>query len=219
MKNTETDNLANIIHEKINSLPADSYIRIQLPKDRLAQLFGKASADIEWDYWQPFLMFLKDSDIATIQSLDSDIKTVINATKSNRRNELLFFLKDPQEEDNSWQARLFEIFVKATLLNEIDDSECILDFDLPNKRNIDLKLTLNGREYGIECTTLGDSNADKKRWKNTCEILIAQPDETPYTRSDAYTSGRRLYAAVYNKLAKNFDTSKSQLCSDIQTYC
>lgn len=210
--------LVDTLGAKLKELPVNSYIRSHFPASRLEQMSRKIEEshckDLEWDYWQPFFLFLKNADVAVIQALESDLQMVMARTSSRRVAKLVAFLNDEQVRGSSWLAGLFETFVKAAFLKNEGVSVSALDWDLPNQRNIDVKLQIGEREFCVECTTMGDSEADKTRWEKHCEKLKAEPNACLCDSKDAYTQGRRLFGKVYDKIAGGFDLSKSQLCPE-----
>lgn len=126
------------------------------------------------------------------------------------------FLRDQRdrEGDRPWRAGLFEIFAKSTLVTSDLLSCDELDWLQSNGRDIDAKVTVGPRVFGVECMTLGESDATRQEWQEHCELLQTDPAQSFFVRQDAYTQGRRLYQAVYNKLAPKLDTRKSQLCQE-----
>ena len=210
--------LADTVRAKLKDLPENCHIRNHFTDTRLDQISKKIEEshckDLEWGYWQPFFLFMINTDASAIQAFEADLKAVMEHTPSNRKTGLVKFLDDERECDSSWSAGLFEIFVKAALLKGKGVSVFALDFDLRKKRNIDVKLQVGEREFYVECTTMGDSVADKSRWREHCEKLKEDPNATLCDSQDAYTQGRRLYGKVYEKVANGFDLSKSQFCPD-----
>lgn len=208
--------MLDTVRAKLKELPENCHIRNHFTDSRLDRISKKIDEshckDLEWGCWQPFFLFMQNANAAAIQALEADLKAVMERTASNRKTKLVEFLDDERECDSSWSAGLFETFVKAALLKGKGASVSVLDCDLPNKRNIDVKLQVGEREFYVECTTMGDSNADKARWQEHCGNLKEDPNAGLYTRQDAYTQGRRLYGKVYEKVANGFDLSKNQFC-------
>ena len=207
--------MVGAVREKLSGMPAESLIKKHFPDSRLEEIAKKIKEvdckDLEWGYWQPFFLFLRDVDIYAIQSLDNDLQAVAARSNSNA-TKLCEFLDDEREFKTSWSAGLFETFAKAALLRSDELSVEAFDWSTPNGRNVDAKVKLGQRVFCVECTTLGDSDADKKRWQVHCERLKTEPNATYCASQDAYTQGRRLYDKVYEKIAQEFDPNASQLC-------
>jgi len=195
--------LVDTVGAKLKELPVNCHIRKHFPDSRLDQISKKIEEshckDLEWGYWQPFFLFLKTTHVAAIQALENDLQMVMERTSSRREAKLVEFLNDEQERGSSWSAGLFETFVKAAFLKNKGVSVSALDSDLPNQRNIDVKLQIGERKFCVECTTMGSSEADKTRWEKHCEKLKADPNACLCDSQDAYTQGRRLRSAGVKK--------------------
>lgn len=206
------------VKDKINQLPDSSHIKRSFTDHRIKKILEKIDTNdyknLEWGYWQPFYLFLKNTELSAINDLDRDISLIIENTKNNLKIKQLDFLNDCKEGGSAWMSGLFETFIKASICKSKYITDPKLDFDLPNNRNIDVKAKIQGRDFYLECTTLGDSNADKAAW-NEHSGNLANDRNTIFVQSqDAYTQGRRLYDKVYEKIARSFDVQKSQFSSD-----
>lgn len=204
---------------KVGRLPADSVLKTYFTPTRLAAIQSKIEGTdakrLEWGYWQPFFLFLVNQPESAIVALDADLRAVIARSKQGQ-DMVCEFLRDERDVggDSLWFAGLFEIRAKAALLKSPLVSLCDLDWPLPNGRNMDTRATIGARVMGIECTTLGDSDASKRGWAAYCSSLKDDPVQAQYEHQDAYTQGRRLYAKVFDKLAPNLDPTKCQLRHD-----
>ena len=113
--------------------------------------------------------------------------------------------------DRPWWAGLFETYVKSTLIGCEPLSVESLDWPLSNGRNMDVRIGLGARKFGVECTVFGESDANKQAWQ---EHHQSKPGQAFVQSLDPYSHGRRLYQRVYGKLAPNLDLSKSQFSQD-----
>lgn len=207
--------MISTVREKLANRPTGSLIAKYFPNARLEDIEKKIAhrdaKDLEWAYWQPFFLFLKNASETAINVLDSDLRLVLGKAPVSE-DQLCQFLKDKTENDNPWRGGLFEVFVKAAFLKSTTLTVEVFDWKLPNYRNIDAKVKIGQRVVGVEITTRGDSMAAKGRWENHCkEVLTKDKDQALCERQDVYAPGRWLYGTVFNKIAPGFDTTKSQL--------
>jgi hypothetical protein len=202
---------------KLDQLPVDSIIRQCFPASRLEEISNKIAntdcKDLEWGLWQPFFLFLNRSDILEIKSLEEDLQ-IVTANTRQGSVKILEFLKDEREIGSSWTAGLFEIFVKATFLRSNLVSVDCLNWQLPNNREVDIRVRIEQRPLCLECTTLGESDAGKDRWEDHCDILKQNPNKSFVESQDAYSPGRRLYGKIYDKIAPECNPAMSQLSAD-----
>lgn len=203
------------VRNKLSNLPAESLIKKHFPDSRLEEITKKIREtdckDLEWGYWQPFFLFLQRADASAIESFECDLQSVA-ARPSSNTTKLFEFLDDKREVETSWRGGLFEIFIKAALLHNRKLSVEAFDWNTSNGRNVDAKVRLGQRIFCVECTTLGDSDADKKRWQAHSKRLKQEPVAAYCESQDAYTQGRRIYDKVYEKIARGFAPNASQLC-------
>lgn len=210
--------MINTVQAQLNALSPGSLIKKYFPTSRLDKIRQKVEAgnvkELEWAYWQPLFLFLRNQTESAIAALDNDIAAVVARTGQSEEK-VCEFLRDERDRDGDgpWMAGLFEVFSKAALLKSGVLSVEALDWALPNGRNVDARVRIGQHYICVECTTRGESEAGKQRWQYHCEALADNPDRI-YERHDAYTAGRMLYGTVYNKLAPNWIVSKSQLCPD-----
>jgi hypothetical protein len=203
------------VGQKLAHRPSGSPIAKYFPNARLEDIEKKIAhsdaKDLEWAYWQPFFLFLKNASEAQINSLDDDLRVVLEKAPQSE-GQICQFLKDETDDDNPWLGGLFEVFVKAALLKSNFLTVEALDWKLPNGRNIDAKVRIGQRMVGVEITTRGDSTAAKGLWEKHCtEVLTKDRNQALCESQDAYAPGRWLYGTVFNKIAPGFDSTKSQL--------
>jgi len=209
--------MVTIVQDKLNKLPGNSIIRQHFPDSRLVGISNKIDKtdckNLEWGLWQPLFLFINRYEIPEIESLEEDIRLVIDNTPQNKVK-VCEFLKDERETGSSWTAGLFEIFVKAALLRSNLASVDSLDWRLPNNREVDIRARIGQRPLCLECTTLGENDAANERWEEHCDILKQYPNKSFVESQDAYSPGRRLYGKIYDKIAPNLNPAMSQLSAD-----
>lgn len=209
--------MINTVQAQLNALSPGSLIKKYFPKSRLDKIRQEVEAGNvkELAHWQPLFLFLQNQTESAIAALDNDIAAVVARTGQSEEK-VCEFLRDERDRDGDgpWMAGLFEVFSKATLLKSGVLSVDALDWALPNGRNVDARVCIGQHYICVECTTRGESEAGKQRWRDHCEALADNPDRTYFERQDAYTAGRMLYGTVYNKLAPDWTVSKTQLCPD-----
>src|SRR3990167_3816310 len=159
------------VRKKLAHRKEGSLIGKYFPDTRLEDIGKKIESskakNLEWAYWQPFFLFLKDASDAEINALDDDLRIVVNRTPQGE-SQTCKFLVDETENTNPWKSGLFELFIKAALLKNNFLTVDALDWKLSNGRNIDAKVRIGQRVVGVEITTRGDSTAAKGRWEKHC---------------------------------------------------
>jgi hypothetical protein len=133
--------------------------------------------------------------------------------------EITQFLKAGSRDDRLWAGGLFETFVKSRLLKEGLTIE--LDHPLPNGRDTDIWLEIDGKAFSLECTVLTESDEDREVWDRFIAARKVDSNATPgrpgefdsadFKNSRPYYDSLRFYAKVYDKLAKDLDPQKSQM--------
>lgn len=207
-----------IVNEKLTHCQEGSLIKEYFPDTRLKEIKNKIARsdakDLEWATWQPLFLFLRDASEAEINALDGDLRMVSDRTPQGE-SQVCKFLVDEGEAIQPWISGLFEVYAKAALLKSDLLSVDMFDCKLPNSRNIDAKVRIGKRMVGVEITTRGETIAAMKRWGYHCKEVLAENRDQAFCESqDAYAPGRWLYGTAYNKLAPDFDTSRSQLLPD-----
>lgn len=206
--------MVSTVAEKLKHCQEGSLIREHFPDTRLKEIENKIARsdakDLEWAYWQPLFLFLKNASEAEITAFDDDLRMVSDRTPRGK-SQVCKFLVDKSETSSSWMGGLFEVFAKSALLKSDLLSVDALDRQQSNSKIIDAKITIGQRTVGVEMTTLGESDQSERRWRNHCEAIKEDSSESFYDRQDAYTQGRRLFDKVYEKIAPTFDPTRSQL--------
>lgn len=107
------------VGEKLKHCQKGSLIRKHFPDTRLKEIENKIARsdakDLEWGYWQPFFLFLKNATEAEINAFDNDLQMVSHQTLQGK-SQVCKFLKDESENDSKWMGGLFEVFAKLALL-------------------------------------------------------------------------------------------------------
>jgi len=208
------------VNQELEALPADSPIRQCFSPDRLnavrQRIESAGAKDLQWAYWQPLFLFLRNQPDEVIAVLDDDLRAVLSRSGQNAAK-VCAFLRDERDfgGDRPWIAGLFETFAKARLCKSDVLTLEGLDWPLQNGKNVDARVRIGNKPIHIECMTRGESDAGKTRWREHCQQLTDTPDAPYLERQDAYTAGRMLYGSLYNKLAPGNDIGSSQLTSDV----
>ena len=86
--------MVEAVQEKLSCLPAGSLVKKHFPDSRLEKIVKKIKEvdwqDLEWGYWQPFFLFLRDADMPAIQSPDNDLQAVAQSSL-NAKNYVNFW--------------------------------------------------------------------------------------------------------------------------------
>ncbi len=211
-------NMICAVRKKLDCLPADSLIKKYFPLSRLDEVRGKiktsSALELEWAYWQPLFLFLRTQSSVALNALDEDLREIVKHRYNKTAEEKICeFLRDCRDfiGDRPWSAGLFETYVKSTLIGYEPLSVESLDWPLPNGRNMDVRIGIGARKFGVECTVFGESDANKQAWQEHHE---SRPGQAFVQSLDPYSHGRRLYQRVYAKLAPKLDLSKSQFSQD-----
>ena len=64
--------------DELKELPENCHILNHFPDSRLDQISKKIEGsdckDLEWGYWQPFFLFMKNANTAAIEAFEADLK-------------------------------------------------------------------------------------------------------------------------------------------------
>lgn len=215
------------VREKLARLPKGSYIRSALPSGRLEQIAKRTERDkledLKGAYWPPIFVFVYRSSIPEIQSFESNIDLVVRHSRQKQARKITQFLEGQPRDDRLWAAGTFEIFVKSRFLSK-KGLTVKLDCALPNGRDTDIWLGMEGRAFNLECTVITESDEDREVWdrfmaakKVDSNATLVRPGrfDSPESKSPSpYYDCLRFYAKVYDKLAKDLDPRKSQMSED-----
>lgn len=215
--------------QPFEQLPADSHLREALPERILADMKQEIERSEKLGS-PPFFGFLLKASHSQVPSailtaLEGDLDIVLKATAPEKKLPLTEFVRARMGECSKWRGGLFDLWVRATLLRHGRSPE----FDVPSngERDTDVRLQLGNRHIRLENTVLTEDDESKKvfdRFVKAKKAKLIEPDEplfrpgpfdppNPRGLNPAYKTVR-LYAKVFDKLAKNLDPAKSQLADD-----
>lgn len=152
------------------------------------------------EIWDSLIRFLYRYSEEAIIEFDKDIGVVMKHSSSEQRSALMNSLK---ADDRKYVAGRFEVFTKSRLFRQFGDS-AEFDYRLPNGRDVDIRLFLDGRYYFLECSVRTDTDESRRRWENG----IRCGSENPYSHCID------VYYKVFDKIAKAFDPNKSQMSEE-----
>lgn len=215
------------VRAKRDKLPGDSLVREALSDEVLQLVYQKileaAPDQLLYDFWPllyGFFCLKSDEDIA---ALDADLMHVVQyVTPGNVSGITQFLNTKDRARQGDWYGGLFDLWTKATASRT--GKQFAFDGLLPNGRNSDVCLEMNGRRFHIESTVLTRDDESAEVWKRYLEDKRVDPSRVlirpgPYCPPNAkgpsvYYVTLRFYAKVFDKLAKNLDPSKSQFADD-----
>ncbi|MDO8587079.1 MAG: hypothetical protein Q7T82_08580 [Armatimonadota bacterium] len=204
-------NMIDDVRSKLATLPQGSRVRCALSDQEIEKISRAVESerieDLRGRSYPPLFVLVHKLDVSQINDLDSDIELVLSRTKPRDAGPLL--LKQLLE-DRKYRAGIFEIYAKSQLL-KADETSVELDSPLPNGCNADMRLSLGGREFYLECTILSESNEDRKRLEELIEAKKSNPSASQSWMGSFLYDAIRLYYKVYDKLARNWNPKKSQL--------
>jgi hypothetical protein len=220
------DELATI-RAKRDRLPNGSLVRIALSGDVLQQvdrkIREKSLADLSYDFWPPIYGFFALKSDDAIAEFDRDIRLVIQHVASNKVSGVLQFMAAREGcRHGDWYGGLFDLWTKATFAKSGKPFE--LDRPLPNGRDSDVCIQMNGRRFHVESTVFTRDDESEVVWRRYLIDKRLDPNKVlvrpgPYCPPNAkgpslYYLTLRLYAKIFDKLAKNLNPSKSQFADD-----
>lgn len=211
------ENVSNVVR----MLPSESPLRSAWEDIVMFETKQRVTDAIEADLGNlklPPLFFLLDGiNPETINALVDDLNIVSAASDAGRDPLTTASTKSPMD-DRKWCGALFEVYVKSVFLKLVPGTS--LDYLLPNGKDIDVCITLDGADVFIECTVITDSDEDRAVFdrfmeykKHQADAVLSRPgcfDEEGSTGPGLYYDPLRIYCKVYDKLAPQFDTAKSQ---------
>ena len=211
------------VRQRLAALPASSPLRVVLPQSILEATARRielaAAADLEHGPWPPGFIVLSEIPEAAVAELDSDLTLVLQRTKAGKAKDVTQFLGTAAgRRAAEWYGGLFDVWARARALK----AGCEVEFDapLPNGRDSDMRAVVNGRHFRIENTVIAESDDDRQSFNNYLAAKRQDPDVLWERSGDdgrgpsPYYACLRLYAKVYDKIAKNLDPDKSQCAED-----
>lgn len=209
------------VDKKVSILPSDGHIRTVLNKERLEEIHrwirSNDSNNLEWANWPPPFLYIMRHSEEEILSFENDIELVVKNSKQMEK--VTHFLSATADEGRLWDSGFFELFVKSQLIK--NGLQIELDCILPNSKENDIKISVGGTTYYLECTVLTDSDEDIKVWDKFMEAkkvdrvaTLVRPgkyDEPNAKTPSLYYDCLRFYTKVYDKVAPMLNVEESQL--------
>jgi hypothetical protein len=175
--------------------------------------------DLNLGEWPPLYLFVFRHTVEQLRAFDADVALVVAHTAPKRAKAVTEFLRASPAQDRLWTGQKFEVFIKSRLLKVGVD--VAFDVPLPNGKEPDVRLELNGVSFFLECTVLTDSNEDRSAWARFLEAfrkdantVMIRPGEfdPPDARGPAPAYDCiRLYGKVFDKMAPCLNPSRSQM--------
>ncbi|MEI8374898.1 MAG: hypothetical protein WCJ35_18905 [Planctomycetota bacterium] len=219
--------MVTTVRQRLTALPVSSPLRLAFPAsildDAARRIEQAKAADLEYGPWAPPFSVLSEIPEAAVAELDEDLILVLGNAKSNKVKDVAQFLGTPAgRKVAEWYGGLFDLWARARALK----AGCEVEFDapLPNGRDSDMRLALLGRHVRVENTVIGESEDDRESFqsflvakKQDPAVLWHRPgkfDPLGPKVPGLYHNSLRLYAKVYEKIAKKLDADKSQCAAD-----
>jgi hypothetical protein len=215
------------VRSKRNQLTDDSILRQALSDDVLQQINHKirqkATQDLHYDFWPPLYGWFCCRNSDAIAELDADLMMVAKRLGNGKVSSLMQFLKTKEgKRHGDWYGGLFDLWTKATA--SLKGTAVELDSPLPNGRESDVCIQLNGRRFHIESTVLTQDDESDQVWRRFLDGKRVDPDKVlirpgPYCPPKAkgpspYYESLRFYAKVFDKLTQNLNPAKSQFAEN-----
>jgi hypothetical protein len=210
------------VRQKRCLLGAKSYVGAALTDEILEEVSTRVESarepDLTYGYWPYIFSFFAVHSEEALGELDADIDLVLIRTDSSRKNSVTKFLSTMDRRTGVWYGGLFEVWSKATFIRRGTDVQ--LDVAMPNGRDHDISAVIGGRVFHFECTVLTEDDESRAVWGRFLEHKRLNPDQVlvrpgpfcpPVAKGPShYYEMLRLYAKVFDKLAKNLDPARSQ---------
>ena len=215
------------VRKKRDALTPESQVRKALTDEvlnRTTVFIEQAEiTDLLYAYRPPVFGLVARLETPALSELDADIDLVVQSSTPQKQKELTHFLEaGPKEKVGPWYGGLFDIWAKATALKSGKPIQ--LDSVLPSGRDHDIKLSLGGRDFHIENTVITQDDESREVWDRFLRDKRTDPDKVlirpgAYCPLNAkgpspYYDALRLYAKIYDKLAKDCNPSKTQLAEN-----
>lgn len=215
------------VRAKRDRLPNDSLIRQALNDDVLQQVDQNirhaAAVDLTYAFWPPLYGFCCLKTDEAIAALDHDIRLVAQRAGTSTIPAIIQFMKTKEgDRQGQWYGGLFDLWSKATAAKNGKDVQ--LDRLLPNGRESDIYLNVNGRHLRVESTVLTQDDEADQVWKRYIQDMRVDANKVlirpgPYCPPNAkgpspYYVSLRFYAKVFDKLTQNLNPAKSQFADD-----
>jgi hypothetical protein len=212
------------VEAKLARLPTGSCIRAALTASVLDAAFERAvENDSDFAQWPPLVLFCKRRSEVQLAAFEADLRQVVRHSRRKSEAEVTAFLTTGPGQDRQWCGGLFELAVKARLL-QIPGLAVEIDVPLPNGLETDVRVYWRGGETAVECTIIAESDEDRKVWRrfiadqrsNEPSVLMrpGRHDVKDGKSPSPYYDTVRVYSKVYEKLAKDDDPANCQFPSD-----
>ena len=167
-------------------------------------------------YWRPPLFArVHHWSLSDLLEFERDVTLIGSKSpeKANRDLDELFHRHEVSGR-RQWEGKLFELSIKARLLQQCVPIEFDCPLGVPKKGkgcpDVDVRLGINERTANLECTVLTQSERDEENWNSLIEAKKIDPDHVGGWGVDLYANARRFLLKVYDKIAKDLDPNKSQ---------
>jgi len=208
--------------QKLERLPTTSRIRTAVPERFFEDLERYIDELGDPRYWPPFFGFLGIASDGQLAAMESDLSLVLQTCELKSEKALTQFVRAKTGDSRIWYGGLFDMWARATLIRE----HRTLEFDVPlaNGRDTDIRLQLGDRHVRLENTVITEDDESRDVWDRFLDDKKVDPDKIlmrpgPYDPPDAkgpspYYNTLRLYAKVFDKIAKHLDPDKAQCADD-----
>jgi hypothetical protein len=173
-------------------------------------LFGLPDDALDGGAWCPAIFGLAGTFSASeLCEFDCDLTQVVSHTTTDFKNSQQY--RSLVSGTQSWRncyGPLFEVSIKGRLLR----NKCNVDFDfqLPNGRDVDVRLSRGGRPFFLEFTALTLSQDDEDHWDEHFEAKKTDPDAVGFRPINVPKTLDRYYQKFFKKLAGGLNPDKHQ---------
>lgn len=215
------------VRQTVAALGASSHIGTSLPGARLDELEQYVqitpAQDLQYSKWPPAFGILASIEIEKARLIDKNIDLVIaNSTPGKAREIVGFLAASNADKIGTWYGGMFDVWSKCVVIR----SGLSAEFDrlLPNGRDHDIMLDLDGTKLNLENTVIThddeslevlDRFLSDKRTDPTKVLIRPGPYCPPNAKGPSlYYDTLRVYAKVFDKVAKQLNPGKSQFPED-----
>ncbi len=163
--------------ETLHELTLPSVIRNILTPERMKDIAGRLHLQEEAN-GQAAVDFLVSMlslwDVGTAQEFDSALKAVMGSTHAHAGSAPSFLSLESDGQPGTWYGGMFETFAKSRLIER--GLNPTFDVPLPNGRDRDAVVVIDGQPLNFECTVLTDDDENKRCWRSIFEAKRIDPD-------------------------------------------
>ncbi|RIK78195.1 MAG: hypothetical protein DCC68_15760 [Planctomycetota bacterium] len=220
------------VREKCSILDASSPIKIPLEKairTAVTRLETLPANGLGWGGWRPPLLALVDVFTPDeLLTFDADCRRIAEQSAGTAWG---WLDEDSPDKWNEWHGQLFDLSLKARLLDECPTVD--LDKKVASGRDVDISVDLSTRPVRIEATAHCESREQQgieRRWmdkkKSRPDLVLVQPGPFDPTDAAGNSIAReplpaysciRVYLKVYEKVAKNLNPNATQFDGTVPT--